>query len=135
MVNFIDGLWHIQFYGTQKRATMINREITKHLLKLAIWFPVVGITGPRQSGKTMLARAPQSASHPSSTRASAPRRQHAPVPPAVILSEVNVRPAHSRSRRIYVHPPPAHRSNLQSLRGSFFLNCELSVNFEQMYYY
>ena len=57
MVNFINGLWHIQFYGTQKRATMINREITKHLLKLATWFPVVGITGPRQSGKTTLARA------------------------------------------------------------------------------
>ena len=34
----------------------------------------------------------------------------------VILSEVNVRPAHSRSRRIYPQQRPAYRSNLQVFR-------------------
>lgn len=36
---------------------MINREAEKALLRLASQFPVVGITGPRQSGKSTLAKA------------------------------------------------------------------------------
>lgn len=36
---------------------MINREAEKALHRLASQFPVVGITGPRQSGKSTLARA------------------------------------------------------------------------------
>ncbi len=35
---------------------MLERTITAHLLKLAEFFPVVTIMGPRQSGKTTLAR-------------------------------------------------------------------------------
>jgi len=35
---------------------MITREITNHLLQLAKKYPVVTITGPRQSGKTTLVR-------------------------------------------------------------------------------
>ena len=36
---------------------MINREAEKALFRLASQFPVVGITGPRQSGKSTLAKA------------------------------------------------------------------------------
>ena len=36
---------------------MIDRNITPHLLKLAIQYPVITVTGPRQSGKTTLVRA------------------------------------------------------------------------------
>jgi hypothetical protein len=36
---------------------MINREVEKALHRLASQFPVVGITGPRQSGKSTLAKA------------------------------------------------------------------------------
>ena len=35
---------------------MIERKITPYLLKMARYFPVVTIMGPRQSGKTTLAR-------------------------------------------------------------------------------
>ena len=35
---------------------MIVREISKHLTQLALKYPVVTITGPRQSGKTTVAR-------------------------------------------------------------------------------
>ena len=35
---------------------MISRKITPHLLEVAKFFPVVTILGPRQSGKTTLAR-------------------------------------------------------------------------------
>ncbi|MGB8297639.1 MAG: AAA family ATPase, partial [Polyangia bacterium] len=35
---------------------MVTRDATKHLNELAANFPVVAITGPRQSGKTTLAR-------------------------------------------------------------------------------
>ena len=35
---------------------MIERKITPHLLETARYFPVVTIMGPRQSGKTTLAR-------------------------------------------------------------------------------
>lgn len=35
---------------------MIVREISRHLLRLAGKYPVVTITGPRQSGKTTLVR-------------------------------------------------------------------------------
>lgn len=35
---------------------MIPRHAAKHLAELATWYPVVAITGPRQSGKTTLAR-------------------------------------------------------------------------------
>ena len=35
---------------------MITREISKHLTELAKQYPVITITGPRQSGKTTLAR-------------------------------------------------------------------------------
>ncbi len=36
---------------------MIDRIARKHALQLAAWFPVLAITGPRQSGKTTLAKA------------------------------------------------------------------------------
>ncbi len=36
---------------------MLDREITSHLLRLSGYFPVVTVMGPRQSGKTTLARA------------------------------------------------------------------------------
>ena len=36
---------------------MINRTAKDALLRLAAQFPVIGITGPRQSGKTTLAKA------------------------------------------------------------------------------
>ncbi|MDD6359053.1 MAG: AAA family ATPase, partial [Parafannyhessea umbonata] len=36
---------------------MINRDITSWAQKNASWFPVVSITGPRQSGKSTLVRA------------------------------------------------------------------------------
>ena len=36
---------------------MIEREISSHLKKLAGKYPVVTITGPRQSGKTTLVKA------------------------------------------------------------------------------
>ena len=36
---------------------MIERELHKRLLELALWFPIVAVTGPRQSGKTTLVRA------------------------------------------------------------------------------
>ena len=35
---------------------MVPRHAAAHLLELAGWYPVVAITGPRQSGKTTLAR-------------------------------------------------------------------------------
>ncbi|MDD4537415.1 MAG: AAA family ATPase [Lentisphaeria bacterium] len=35
---------------------MIERKITPYLLEMARYFPVVTIMGPRQSGKTTLAR-------------------------------------------------------------------------------
>lgn len=35
---------------------MIKREITTELLRLSGFFPVVTILGPRQSGKTTLAK-------------------------------------------------------------------------------
>ena len=35
---------------------MIERKISPHLLEMARYFPVVTILGPRQSGKTTLAR-------------------------------------------------------------------------------
>ena len=35
---------------------MIERRITPHLLEMARYFPVVTIMGPRQSGKTTLAK-------------------------------------------------------------------------------
>lgn len=35
---------------------MINRQATETVLRLAKGFPIVGLTGPRQSGKTTLAR-------------------------------------------------------------------------------
>ena len=43
------------FYATMNPG-MINREITKRLAMLAESFPVVAVTGPRQAGKTTLAR-------------------------------------------------------------------------------
>ena len=33
---------------------MIRRELGEQLLKLAEWYPVVSVTGPRQSGKSTL---------------------------------------------------------------------------------
>ena len=36
---------------------MISRKQTEYILKMAKSYPVVTITGPRQSGKTTLARA------------------------------------------------------------------------------
>ena len=36
---------------------MIKRNISDHLLNLSQKYPVITITGPRQSGKTTLARA------------------------------------------------------------------------------
>ena len=36
---------------------MIKRTAEEALLRLASQFPIVGVTGPRQSGKTTLARA------------------------------------------------------------------------------
>ena len=36
---------------------MIERELTQHLKKLGTWYPVVAVTGPRQSGKTTLVKA------------------------------------------------------------------------------
>ena len=36
---------------------MIERDISSHLLSLAEKYPVVTVTGPRQSGKTTLVRA------------------------------------------------------------------------------
>ncbi len=36
---------------------MIERKIQRNLLQLMDWFPIVAITGPRQSGKTTLAKA------------------------------------------------------------------------------
>ena len=36
---------------------MIERNLTAALLKAATWYPVVAVTGPRQSGKTTLCRA------------------------------------------------------------------------------
>ena len=38
-------------------APMIKRNISDHLLNLSQKYPVITITGPRQSGKTTLARA------------------------------------------------------------------------------
>ena len=35
---------------------MLKRHAARHLAELATWYPVVAITGPRQSGKTTLAR-------------------------------------------------------------------------------
>ena len=35
---------------------MIKRNVSNYLKKLTTWFPVVAITGPRQSGKTTLAK-------------------------------------------------------------------------------
>ena len=35
---------------------MITREITNHILQLATKYPLVTITGPRQSGKTTLVK-------------------------------------------------------------------------------
>ena len=42
-------------YG--KEASMIPRALGKQAKQLAQWFPVVSITGPRQSGKSTLAKA------------------------------------------------------------------------------
>lgn len=39
---------------TKKRFIMIERKIKNELLRLAKYFPVVSVTGPRQSGKTTL---------------------------------------------------------------------------------
>ena len=36
---------------------MFERDLASHLTKLAEWFPVVSVTGPRQSGKSTLVRA------------------------------------------------------------------------------
>ncbi len=36
---------------------MIHRSAEETLLRLASQFPIIGITGPRQSGKSTLARA------------------------------------------------------------------------------
>lgn len=36
---------------------MLARDLSSHLTQLAGWFPVVSVTGPRQSGKTTLVRA------------------------------------------------------------------------------
>lgn len=36
---------------------LIQREISKRLLQLSSQFPVLGILGPRQSGKTTIAKA------------------------------------------------------------------------------
>ncbi|MFH0780606.1 MAG: AAA family ATPase [Pseudomonadota bacterium] len=36
---------------------MITRKLTNRLLKLATYYPVVAVTGPRQAGKTTLCRA------------------------------------------------------------------------------
>ncbi len=36
---------------------MIERNLAAHLLRLAGWYPIVTVTGPRQSGKTTLCRA------------------------------------------------------------------------------
>lgn len=36
---------------------MLKRDLSSHLTKLAGWFPVVSVTGPRQSGKSTLVRA------------------------------------------------------------------------------
>ena len=41
-------------YG--KEASMIPRALGKQAKQLAQWFPVVSITGPRQSGKSTLAK-------------------------------------------------------------------------------
>lgn len=43
----------------------IEREIENHVLKLAGFYPIVTVTGPRQSGKTTLIRHlfPQHAYH------------------------------------------------------------------------
>jgi len=38
------------------RRLMIDRIVTPTLLRLASWYPVVTLTGPRQSGKTTLCR-------------------------------------------------------------------------------
>ncbi len=38
---------------------MINRAVVKNILKDASYFPVLGIIGPRQVGKTTLAKALQ----------------------------------------------------------------------------
>ena len=35
---------------------MIERTISKHILKALGKYPIIGITGPRQSGKTTLAQ-------------------------------------------------------------------------------
>lgn len=36
---------------------MLERDLAPHLVKLAEWFPVVSVTGPRQSGKSTLVKA------------------------------------------------------------------------------
>ena len=36
---------------------MLDRKLTPALLRLAASFPIVAVTGPRQSGKTTLTRA------------------------------------------------------------------------------
>ena len=36
---------------------MLDRKLTPTLLRLAASFPIVAVTGPRQSGKTTLTRA------------------------------------------------------------------------------
>lgn len=36
---------------------MIERLLSQKLVELAGWFPVVSVTGPRQSGKSTLVRA------------------------------------------------------------------------------
>ncbi len=42
--------------NTNERGKMINRDISRHILRMATQYPVVTVTGPRQSGKTTLVK-------------------------------------------------------------------------------
>jgi predicted AAA+ superfamily ATPase len=79
---------------------MIPREAATSLRQLAGWYPVVALTGPRQAGKTTLARAvfpekPYASLEDADTRAFAmadPRRFLAQFPEGAILDEVQRAP-------------------------------------------
>lgn len=79
---------------------MIPREAASSLLQLAGWYPVVALTGPRQAGKTTLARSvfpdkPYVSLEDADTRAFAlddPRRFLGQFPDGAVLDEVQRAP-------------------------------------------
>jgi len=84
-----------------KGKKMIKREISKIVLEMAGYYPVVTIMGPRQSGKTTLAKAlfPQHAyfnlesSHVRDAALSDPRTFLASSPSGMILDEIQKAPS------------------------------------------